>query len=135
MPGRISGIIETESGDLWINGFSGITHVSETELKAWLSDPTSRVSGEQLNELDGLPGLSGETLPEPSVVEAPDGRLWFATTQGIAWLDPATLERNRNQEPPPVIITGVTSNGKTYEDSDAVDLPRKTTISKSITPP
>jgi hypothetical protein len=27
------------------------------------------------------------------VVEAADGRLWFATTKGIAWLDPATLER------------------------------------------
>jgi signal transduction histidine kinase/streptogramin lyase len=123
MPGRVSGIVETESGDLWINGFSGITHVSEPELKAWLSDSTSRVSGERLNELDGLPGLSGETLPEPSVVKAPDGRLWFATTQGIAWLDPATFDRNRNQEPPPVIITAVTSNGKTYEDSNAIDLP------------
>ena len=126
MPGRVSGIVETESGDLWINGFSGITHVSAPELNAWLSDPAARVSGERLNELDGLPGLSGETLPEPSVVEAPDGRLWFATTQGIAWLDPATFERNRNQEPPPVIITAVTSNGKTYEDSKTIDLPAQT---------
>lgn len=123
MPGRVSGIVETESGDLWINGFSGITHVSAPELKAWLSDPSSAVSGERLDELDGLPGLSGETLPEPSAVEGPDGRLWFATTKGIAWLDPVSFERNRNRVPPPVIISAVLSNGKSYEDSNTIDLP------------
>ncbi|HTW22098.1 MAG TPA: triple tyrosine motif-containing protein [Candidatus Baltobacteraceae bacterium] len=123
MPGRVSGIVETPTGDLWINGFSGITHVPASEINAWLADPNSAVSGERLNELDGLPGLSGETLPEPSVVEAPDGRLWFATTQGIAWLDPAALERNRNRTPPPVIISAVTANGKTYADANTVNLP------------
>ena len=123
MPGRVSGIVETENGDLWVNGFSGIAHVPASELNAWLADPALEVSGERLNELDGLPGLSGETLPEPSVVEAPDGRLWFATTQGIAWLDPTVVERNRNRTPPPVIISAVTANGKTYADTNTVNLP------------
>ena len=91
LPGRVSGIVETEAGDLWANGFSGITHVSATELKRWLHDPRSAVTAEHFDELDGLPGLSGEKLPEPSVVEGSDGRLWFATTKGIAWLDPAAL--------------------------------------------
>ena len=102
LPGRVSGVVETETGDLWVNGFSGISHVSAAELKKWLHDPGVAVSAEHLDELDGLPGLSGEMRPEPSVVEAPDGRLWFATTKGIAWLDPAALERNRNRLPPPV---------------------------------
>ncbi len=26
--------------------------------------------------------------PRSSVIEATDGRLWFSTTAGIAWLDP-----------------------------------------------
>lgn len=126
LPGRLSGIVETESGDLWLNGFSGIVHVSASELKKWLQDPTWEVSGERLDELDGLPGLSGEILPEPSLVEAPDSRLWFATTKGIAWLDPATFERNRNRVPPPVIITAVVSNGKSYAGSKALSLPAYT---------
>ena len=126
LPGRVSGLVETEAGDLWVNGFSGITHVSATELKKWVGDPTSSVSGEHLDELDGLPGLSGEIRPAPSVVEAPDGRLWFATTKGIAWLDPAVFAGNRNRVPPPVIVSAVISNGKTYAGSSALTLPAHT---------
>jgi len=124
--GRVSGLVETESGDLWINGFSGITHVSAAELKLWLQYPHYAVSAEHLNELDGLPGLSGEVLPEPSLVEAPDGKLWFATTKGLAWLDPAVFERNRNRVPPPVFISAVISDGLPHSGSDSLRLPART---------
>jgi signal transduction histidine kinase len=123
LPGRVSGVVETETGDFWVNGFSGISHANAADVKAWIHDPASAVSAEHLDELDGLPGLSEETTPGPSVVEGPDGRLWFATTRGIGWLDPAALETNRDRLPPPVIISAVLSNGKTYADLNAVTLP------------
>ena len=126
MPGRLSGIVETRTGDLWMNGFSGIAHLSATEVNRWLQHPDAPVSGERLDELDGLPGFSEEPLPEPSVVEAPDGRLWFATTRGIAWLDPAALERDRNQVPPPVFISSVIANAKTFVGADGLTLPAHT---------
>ena len=122
LPGRVSGIVETKTGDLWVNGFSGITHVPASELEAWLRDKNSAVSGERLNQLDGLPGFSGEAFPTPSLVEAPNGRLWFATTKGIAWLDPATFEGNRNRVPPPVIVSAIIANGKTYT-GNTISLP------------
>ncbi len=126
LPGRVSGVVETETGDLWVNGFSGISHVSAAELRKWLSDPGWAVSAEHLDELDGLPGLSGEITPEPSVVEAADGRLWFATTKGIAWLDPAALQRKPNRLPPPVTISAVIADGKTYAGSNSLTLPAHT---------
>jgi signal transduction histidine kinase len=126
LPGRVSGVVETEAGDLWVNGFSGIAHVSAAELRKWLREPDSAVSAERLDELDGLPGRSGEKIPEPSVVEASDGRLWFATTKGIAWLDPAALERNRNRVPPPVVVSAVISSGKRYPGARGLTLPAMT---------
>lgn len=126
LPGRVSGVVETETGDLWMNGFSGITHVSAEELAKWLRDPAYAVSGERLDALDGLPGLSAERIPEPSLAESRDGRLWFATTRGIAWLDPAALHKNRNRLPPPVMISSVVSNGAVYAGSSDLTLPAHT---------
>ena len=126
LPGRVSGVVETGTGDLWVNGFSGIAHVSAAELKKWLGDPGAAVSAERFDELDGLPGLSGEKIPEPSVVEASDGRLWFATTKGIAWLDPTALEKNRNRLPPHVVVSAIISNGKRYPGANGLTLPEYT---------
>ncbi len=97
--------------------------MSAGELAQWLRDPNYAVSAERLNALDGLPGLSAERIPEPSVAESRNGRLWFATTRGVAWLDPAALHKNRNRLPPPVMITSVLSNGKTYAGANELTLP------------
>jgi signal transduction histidine kinase/ligand-binding sensor domain-containing protein len=126
LPGRVSGVLETKAGDLWMNGFSGVTHVSSTELSHWLRDPEYPVSAEHLDALDGLPGLSTERVPEPSLAESRDGRLWFATTRGIAWLQPSSLHQNLNRLPPPVFITSIVSNGKTYPGSSDLILPAHT---------
>jgi signal transduction histidine kinase/ligand-binding sensor domain-containing protein len=126
LPGRIFGVLETQTGDLWMNGASGITHVSAEELSVWLQDPAYAVSGEHLDALDGLPGLSAERVPEPSLAQSSDGRLWFATTRGIAWLDPVALHQNLNRLPPPVLITSVLSNGKAYPGSSNLALPAHT---------
>jgi signal transduction histidine kinase/ligand-binding sensor domain-containing protein len=126
LPGRVSGVVETETGELWANGSSGITHVSATELSRWLRNPTSAISAEHLGALDGLPGYSAERIPEPSVAESREGRLWFATAKGIAWLDPAKLQENRNRIPPPVMISAIVANRKTYPASNDLTLPAHT---------
>ncbi len=126
LPGRVSGVLETESGELWANGFSGITHVTANELARWLRNPTSEISAEHLDALDGLPGFSAERIPEPSIAESRDGRLWFATTKGITWLDPREFQKNRNRFPPPVMISSIFSNGKIHVGSKSLVLPAHT---------
>ena len=126
LPGRVSGVLETAAGDLWMNGASGITHVSASELEHWLRDSSYAISGERLDALDGLVGLSAERVPEPSIAEAQDGRVWFATTRGIAWLDPVTLHQNLNRLPPPVMISSIISNGVVYSGSSNLKLPAHT---------
>lgn len=126
LPGRVSGIVETAKGDLWTNGFTGITHVSATELARWIKDPTSKVTGNHLDAFDGLPGLSAERFPEPSVVEASDRRIWFATMKGIAWLDENALTRIHNSIPPPVFVTAIVAKGRAYSAISSPALPKHT---------
>jgi signal transduction histidine kinase/ligand-binding sensor domain-containing protein len=126
LPGRVSGMVETESGDLWVSGFSGIAHVKANELRKWLQDSDYAVLAENFNTLDGLPGLAAERYPEPSVVEAGDGRLWFATIKGVAWLDPAALDKAYNSAPPNVIINSLVSNGEAHSNLKSLVLPPHT---------
>jgi ligand-binding sensor domain-containing protein/signal transduction histidine kinase len=126
LPGRVSGVVETETGELWANGSSGVTHVSAAELARWLGNPTSAISGEHFAALDGLPGYSAERIPEPSVAESREGRVWVATAKGIAWVDPAKLQENRNRIPPPVVISAIFANGKTYAALNGLTLPAHT---------
>ena len=126
MPGRISGIVETETGDLWMNGFSGINHVSAGAVKEYLRNPQSLVPAEHFDSQDGLPGLSAERFPVPSMVETNDKRLWFATTKGIAWLDPKEMERQRNLIPSPVYVKAIVVNGASYAPVSGLRLPKRT---------
>ena len=125
-PGRVSGLVETEAGELWLNGTSGVIRVPADELKKWLNDSEYSVPADRFDIQDGLPGLAEERWPEPSLVESSSGVLWFATNKGIAWIDPAKLGGMTNRIPPPVIVNNVVAKGETYSGTNGpLALPAK----------
>ncbi|WP_431260316.1 triple tyrosine motif-containing protein [Roseateles chitinivorans] len=118
----VSGIAETADGDLWLNGRKGAVHVRRDDLRAFLADPGQPLKVEVLDTLDGHPGGATAFWPQPSVVEASDGRLWFAGTTGVAWLDP---RRSRANAVAPVVrITGLRAHGVDYPPGAPVTLPK-----------
>jgi PAS domain S-box-containing protein len=117
-PGRVSGLVETAAGELWVNGTSGVIRVSEDELKKSLNDSEYAISADRFDLEDGLPGLAEEKWPEPSLVESSSGVLWFATTKGIAWIDPAKFGGPTNRVPPPVFVNNVVAGGKMYSGTN-----------------
>jgi PAS domain S-box-containing protein len=117
-PGRVSGLVETKGGELWLNGTSGAIRVPSDQLKRWLNDSEYSVSADRFDIQDGLPGLAEERWPEPSLVESSSGVLWFATTKGIAWIDPAKLGGTTNRIPPPVFVNNVVDKGKIYSGTN-----------------
>jgi signal transduction histidine kinase/ligand-binding sensor domain-containing protein len=123
----ISGLVATANGDLWANGYAGITHIRRSELEHARSDKRYRVQYETFNHLDGLPGTAVQIRPAPSLIEGSDGRLWFAQNLGhVGWIDPAHIQRN--PLPPPVSILSVSSAGKRYPIApDTLHLPIGTT--------
>jgi signal transduction histidine kinase/ligand-binding sensor domain-containing protein len=108
----ITGIVETEGGDLWLHGNKGVLHVSPEEVEQAVRDTGHRVRYEAFDYLDGLPGTAVQLRPLPSAVETPDGALWFVTTNGLASI--VSTRIHRNTLPPPVTIWSVTAGDRRY---------------------
>ncbi len=109
--GTVSGIIETVDDGLWLNEMRGIVHIPPEEVRRLLADPDYRVKYRRFDYLDGLPGAPQMSFTNSTAVEAGDGRLWFATNNGLAWIDPAHIARN-GVSPPVSILSIGSENGR-----------------------
>jgi len=116
--GTVSGIIETVDNGLWLNEMRGIVQISPEEIRQLMANPNHRVEYQRYDYLDGLPAAPQMTFTNSTAIEAGDGRLWFATNNGLAWIDPARLVRN--VVPPPVSILSISSEKGRQPVSSAV---------------
>ena len=120
----VSGIMETAEGDLWLNTSEGVIKVLADEVRRVVSNPLYAIRYALLDYLDGMPGTPPAVRPLPTIAEGTDGRLWFATTNGIAWTDPRHVTRNTLE--PPVDVQSIIADGVRYEPSAGLNLPIRT---------
>lgn len=120
----VSGIVETPEGEVWLHGASGIVRLPAGDIQRVRDDSTWRVESERLDFRDGLEGAPQQIRPQPTVIAGSDGKLWFATTVNIAWLDPKAI--SRNPVPPPVVINRLTADEVAYPVTSGLRLPINT---------
>jgi signal transduction histidine kinase len=120
----VSGIVQSDDGDLWLHGSDGISHISASDVAAFITDHHHQVHVELMNYEDGLNGSPPQITNLPSAREAGDGKVWFITSEGVYWIDPKNVHRNSVK--PPVIITSVKASGKNYLASADVMFPEGT---------
>jgi signal transduction histidine kinase/ligand-binding sensor domain-containing protein len=116
-----SGIVETSDGEVWLHGAIGITRIRPIEVRRVVEDSTYQVQNERLDSRDGLDGAAAQIRPLPTMIAATDGRLWFATSINVAWLDPRAVPRN--PLPPPVVIRRLTAGNASYPITPDLVLP------------
>jgi PAS domain S-box-containing protein len=105
--GTVSGIVETPDGGLWLNEMTGIVQIPAEEIRQFVADPNHSVNYRRFDYQDGLPGMAQMSFTNSTAVRTSDGRLWFATDNGLAWIDPTHLVKN--VVPPPVSILSIGS--------------------------
>jgi signal transduction histidine kinase/ligand-binding sensor domain-containing protein len=120
----ISGIVETEQGDLWLNGAFGLYRIKADQLLRVEQQPDYRVSFEHFTSLDGLKGAAVQIRPTPTLIEGSDGRLWASTESGVVWVDPKAVPEVTVDVVP--VVQGIVANGVTYPGSVDNDLPKGT---------
>ena len=105
----ITGLADTRAGDLWMQGTSGIVHVSKQELLLALADSSHRIKSETLAEGDFV-GPAPMWLLTRSVVRDSEDHLWFSMLNGIVSLD---ADRARfNSQPPRLSILSIEADGR-----------------------
>lgn len=120
----ITGIVESDDGDIWLNGNRGLLRISGAELDRAFSQPNYRPRFLLLDEADGLPGIAVQASLVPTAFRASTGLIWLATNQGAAWVDPGRIFRSSRA--PPVVITSVTADDQKFAPGDALRLPKST---------
>jgi len=120
----VNGIAEDDDGYWWMATDAGVLRIPAGELDRAVANPAYRVRYESFNVLDGLPGKPRQIFPMPVVVRTTDGRIWFATTNGIAYVEPRRIPKN--DLPPPVHIETVKIGDKQITPADGIILAHST---------
>jgi signal transduction histidine kinase/ligand-binding sensor domain-containing protein len=121
----VFGMAEDDARYSWIATDVGVLKIPAGELDHAVANPAYRIRYESFNILDGLPGSLRGTFPVPLVARTRDGRIWFATTNGIAYVDPRR-HIPKNDLPPPVHVETVKIGDKVLAPADGIVLNRNT---------
>ncbi|CUI05158.1 two-component system sensor protein [Janthinobacterium sp. CG23_2] len=87
--------------DLWVHSRSGIFQLTAAELARAYADANYRIGYRSYDLMGGLANDPYQVLPLPTAVRSGDGRLWFSTSNGVAWIDP---ERPRPELAGPTVL-------------------------------
>jgi hypothetical protein len=108
-------IEEDGAGQLWIGTHHGLFRVRKSELNAFADGRQKNVFCIVYDKHDGLPAVEFSGGIQPSGWRARDGRLWFATDNGLVSLQPDAV--TINPLPPPVAIESVSVDGELFASS------------------
>lgn len=122
--GHVTGIVESLSGDVWLNGGRGVVQVRSEDLRDFAARPGTPLNYRLFDRRDGLPGIALQAVMVPTALRDRRGRLWFATNRGVAWLDPATVPRNN--QPPLTEIHALRSGEQLFRADPGLTLPAGT---------
>jgi len=131
LPNNVIGHIEDDTlGNLWLSTQRGLVRVSKKELNDCADGRIRNLSTLVLGKGDGLPTLAGSSGFAPSGFRAPDGRLWFPTSRGIAVVNPKAVRTNN--VPPSVHIEEILVD---REPAHVIAPPAKTSVSNKSDQP
>ena len=120
----ITGIVRSARGDLWLNGIRGVLQVRAEDWARLRDQPMSPLNYRLYDFNDGLPGVALQSQITATASVDRMGRIWLATNQGPAYIDPSRLQTNTLA--PPVAIEALSSAGRHFPLAGA-ELPEGTT--------
>jgi signal transduction histidine kinase len=101
----ISQMLDDGSGGLWLTGNRGLFQVRREELAAVAEGRSGHLRSIAYGRNEGLPSVQPVFDYSPTAWRANDGKLWFATRNGLLMVQPDKI--HDNPVAPPVLLTEV----------------------------
>lgn len=119
---QVYGILEDQRGRWWIASRKGIYRIDEAALVTCADGGGCVLESHFIEPADGLLSTDVNGESQHCACRASDGRLYFATSKGVAVVDPDTAGASRQSIP--VLIEQVEADGKIlvgdgFEEPDA----------------
>jgi signal transduction histidine kinase/ligand-binding sensor domain-containing protein len=111
--GGVNGIIEDDYKGLWLMTGSGILRLEQTGRNDFREASPGHLAFALYGRTEGLRLPSVKNMANPRIAKAQDGRLWVATEDGVAVIDPHRIRSN--PVPPPVAIEQLLVDGRPIE--------------------
>jgi ligand-binding sensor domain-containing protein/signal transduction histidine kinase len=111
-------VFEDKAGYLWTSSNKGIARVSKKELNDVADGKAQWVHSTSYGTADGMESRECNGGNAPSGYQLRDGRICFATTRGLAIINPADIRVN--EVPPPVVIDRFLVEGERQSSTEPV---------------
>lgn len=109
-------IVEDDFGRLWMSTNRGIFWISREEAIAVADGRMPRVQSTSYTENDGMLSREANGGVQHSGGKGPDGRIWFATQDGVVVVNPRDIESDTT--PLPLVIEQVVAGDSTLLPSE-----------------
>jgi len=116
----VYGIVDDGLGFYWLSSNRGLFRVRIAELERLAAGRPDTVSPTVFRHHDGMPSEVCRGFGQPAGCRTRDGRLWFATSKGVAVIDPGRL--STNLKAPPVVIERLVVDGQSIERREHIDI-------------
>jgi signal transduction histidine kinase len=105
----VTGLAEDRDRNIWINGSHAIARIASAEIATAVSEPLHHLAAREFHEGD-FKGSDVVQYSRNSAQIDSRGRLWFATANGVIYIDPQHIDRLSH--PPTLSIRSITADGR-----------------------
>jgi len=119
----VTAITQDASGYIWLATSVGLLRIDPAAFSRAAADPRQPFDYAVLDSSDGVDSTVGP-FGQPRAAAAADGSLWFATSQGVALLDPRRILRHSPHRQ--VRVNNLVVDGQRVEGSAPATLPAGT---------
>jgi len=116
-------ILDDEIGNLWLGSNKGIFRFSKEAFADFAAGRIKRIRSSGYGKPDGMRSQECIGGAQPTGCRSRDGRLWFATTEGVAVVDPDEI--GRRTSPPRVVVESLIADDELVSPKVSVLPPGK----------